>query len=80
MLYEVITETIEGTQYADSYTAGAFFSPALPGGFLLDFNAFEGLGGDDLITGNGGTRVDYTRATAGVEVNLATGIGRNNFV
>ena len=34
------------------------------------FNQFEGLGGNDTITGNGNTRVIYTNATTGVTVNL----------
>ena len=31
-------------------------------------NEFEGRGGDDLITGNGDTRISYLHATAGVTV------------
>ena len=29
-----------------------------------NFNQFEGLGGNDTITGNGNTRVIYSNATA----------------
>ena len=36
-----------------------------------DFNEFEGRGGDDIITGNGNTRVAYYNATSGVTVTLA---------
>ena len=34
------------------------------------FNGFEGLGGNDIITGNGDTRVSYLSATSGVTVTL----------
>ena len=37
------------------------------------FNQFEGLGGNDTITGNGNTRVIYGNAAAGVTVNIALG-------
>ena len=32
------------------------------------FNEFEGRGGDDIITGNGVTRISYLHATSGVTV------------
>src|SRR6185295_11730578 len=38
-----------------------------------NFNEFEGLGGDDSITGNGNTRASYLRALAAVTVDLAAG-------
>ena len=38
-----------------------------------NFNQFEGLGGDDTITGNGNTRVIYFNATAGVTITLGAG-------
>src|SRR5262249_23233062 len=37
------------------------------------FNQFEGLGGNDTITGNGNTRVIYSSATAAVTVDMAAG-------
>ena len=33
-----------------------------------NLNGFEGLGGNDTITGNGNTRAEYANATAGVTV------------
>jgi Ca2+-binding RTX toxin-like protein len=66
-------EQFTGSEYADTYTAGRFLSDAAPGGVLTSFNAFEGRGGDDLITGNGSTRVEYTNAAVAVTVNLGTG-------
>jgi len=66
-------EVIQGTDYADIYDAVGFQSPSLPGGFVNDFNAFEGRGGDDRITGNGSTRIEYSSATGPVTVNLVLG-------
>ena len=40
------------------------------------FNEIEGGGGDDLITGNGKTRVGYLNADAGVFVDLGAGTAR----
>src|SRR5205823_10747813 len=39
----------------------------------LNFNQFEGLGGNDTITGNGATRLIYTNATAGVTADIEAG-------
>ena len=38
-----------------------------------NFNQFEGLGGDDTITGNGNTRVLYNNSTAGVTITIGAG-------
>ena len=38
------------------------------------FNEFEGFGGDDVITGNGNTRLTFNQATSGVTVDFVTGI------
>ena len=38
-----------------------------------NFNQFEGLGGDDTITGNSNTRVLYNNATAGVTITIGAG-------
>jgi len=37
------------------------------------FNEFEGLGGNDTITGNGNTRISYINATDAVTVDIAAG-------
>jgi Ca2+-binding RTX toxin-like protein len=42
--------------------------------FGAAFNEFEGLGGNDTITGNGNTRISYVNALAGVSV-VMTGVG-----
>ena len=68
-------EGIQGTMLADSYDATGY---GLAGAANIstsngNFNQFEGLGGDDTITGNGNTRVLYSNATAGVTVTLGAG-------
>ena len=45
-------------------------------GTFGSFNEIEGGGGDDLITGNGNTRVGYLNADAGVFVDLGAGTAR----
>jgi len=59
-------EQVTGTRFADTYTAFANFNEVTFG----SFNAFEGGGGDDQITGNGNTRVSYRNALSGVLVDL----------
>ncbi|QOZ75397.1 hypothetical protein XH83_08055 [Bradyrhizobium sp. CCBAU 53351] len=67
-------EGIQGTSYADSYVATGYGQAgALNIGNNGGFNQFEGLGGDDQITGNGSTRLLYTNATGGVTVGLNAG-------
>ncbi|MCJ9700535.1 beta strand repeat-containing protein, partial [Bradyrhizobium sp. SHOUNA76] len=67
-------EGIQGTGYADTYVAiGYGQAGALNIGNNGTFNQFEGLGGDDAITGNGSTRLIYTNATSGVTVSLNAG-------
>ena len=52
----------------DTFTVDSTFS-----GNFGTFNEIEGGGGDDLITGNGKTRVGYLKADAGVFVDLGAG-------
>ena len=76
-------EAIWGTAFSDIYDASGFTTTATVGdpnagsaganGVGNAFNEFEGGGGDDLITGNGNTRVSYLHATAGVVVTLTAG-------
>jgi Ca2+-binding RTX toxin-like protein len=70
-------EQFTGSNFNDTYFVGAFLSDAVPGGFLANFNAFEGRAGNDTITGNGATRAEYTSAANGVDVNLALGVGKS---
>jgi Ca2+-binding RTX toxin-like protein len=71
-------EAVQGTNFADTYNATNFGAAGLdPNLFNVGnngtFNQFEGLGGNDSITGNGNTRIMFTNATAGVSVNLQAG-------
>ena len=66
-------EMIKGGSAADTYDATGFGATSANAGSAGAFNEFEGGGGDDVITGNGATRVSYLNATSGVTVNLATG-------
>ena len=61
-------EAVTGTAFADSFDATGF-----SGGWFGTFNEFEGLGGNDTVTGNGSTRVSYLSSAAAVDVNLGTG-------
>ncbi|SDM85099.1 VCBS domain-containing protein [Afipia sp. GAS231] len=68
-------EGIQGTFFNDTYVATGYGQAgALNVGNNGTFNQFEGMGGNDTITGNGNTRLGYFNATAGVTVNIATGI------
>jgi Ca2+-binding RTX toxin-like protein len=75
-------EAVRGTAFADTFDATGFTASSTNAGSAgvnasgAAFNEFEGLGGDDTITGNGNTRVSYDNATAGVTVTLgANGSG-----
>jgi Ca2+-binding RTX toxin-like protein len=70
-------EQIRGSNFADVYIATGFNQGASPApGTSPLFNEFEGMGGNDTITGNGFTRVSYLNATAGVTVDIAAGTGQ----
>jgi len=66
-------EGVRGTAFADTYNAVGFGATSTNAGSLGTFNEFTGGGGDDLITGNGATRLSYNNATAGIVFNIATG-------
>ncbi|MGY4622578.1 VCBS repeat-containing protein [Bradyrhizobium sp. USDA 4486] len=61
-----------GSQFADIYDATGFAGGVGAFGFG-NFNLFEGLGGNDTITGNGNTRIAYSQAANGVTVDLSLG-------
>jgi Ca2+-binding RTX toxin-like protein len=71
-------EVVRGTNFADTYVATGFGSTSTNAGSNGTFNEFEGMGGNDTITGNGDTRISYASATGGVTVNLATGTASGN--
>jgi len=59
----VSIESVIGTRFGDIYNALNF----------AGFNEFQGLGGNDQITGNGATQLGYYNATSGVTVNMKLG-------
>ena len=61
-------DRVFGSGFDDTFTVDSTFS-----GNFGTFNEIEGGGGDDLITGNGKTRVGYLNADAGVFVDLGAG-------
>ena len=71
-------EGIVGTNFADTFDAHWFQRLTGTPGTPIGFNEFEGMGGNDTITGTINsqgaalTRVSYLDATSGVTVNLAT--------
>lgn len=62
-------ERIIGTDAADTFTVG---DGVFTSGFT-DFVEFEGGGGDDIIKGNGATRISYRNAGSAVVVDLEAG-------
>ena len=76
-------ESVRGTNSDDLFDATGFStSSANAGGganggafngAYYEFNEFEGGGGNDDVTGNGGTRVSFQNSGAAVNVNLGTG-------
>ena len=67
-------EAIQGTGFADTYNAVGFgLVGALNIGSNGTFNQFEGLGGNDIVTGNGNTRLIFTNATGGVSIDIVAG-------
>uniref|UniRef100_UPI00048752C6 VCBS domain-containing protein n=1 Tax=Bradyrhizobium sp. WSM1743 TaxID=318996 RepID=UPI00048752C6 len=66
-------EGIQGTNFNDTYDAIGYGVTGANTGNNGTFNQFEGLGGDDVIAGNGNTRLIFVNATGGVTINLAGG-------
>ncbi len=68
-------ERVLGSRFNDTFVASAGFNSGGPAGQSA-FNVFRGGAGDDAITGNGFTRIEYTGAKDGVRVDLGAGEGR----
>ena len=72
-------EQVTGTRFADTFDATGFSALSQNAGSILSFNTdgtsneFEGRDGNDIIRGNGNTRVSYLHATGPVTVDLAAG-------
>lgn len=67
-------EFIRGSNLADTYNAVNFgvSGNANNSSEGNNLNGFEGLGGNDTVTGNGNTRIEFTNATSGVTVTFNT--------
>jgi Ca2+-binding RTX toxin-like protein len=63
-------ESIIGSNADDTYVATAFGGSSTNAGSDGNSNQFEGMDGDDTVTGNGDTRVSYQHASAEVTVTL----------
>ena len=66
-------ESIRGSNFADSFNATSFSGLSTNAGSSGTFNEFEGMGGNDTITGNGNTQIAFFNATAAVTVDLVAG-------
>ena len=66
-------EAVRGTSFNDIYDATGFSGSSANAGSSGTFNQFEGMAGDDTITGNGNTRLQYILALDGVTVDIAAG-------
>ncbi|MGA7964815.1 MAG: cadherin domain-containing protein, partial [Gammaproteobacteria bacterium] len=80
-------ESVRGTNFADTYDATGYTGASADLPLGADFSEFEGMGGDDVITGNGNTRISYLNASSGVTVDLAAGtadgdasVGHDTFI
>ena len=73
-------ELVRGTRFADTFDATGFNGGSTNAGSYDTFNVFEGMAGNDTVTGNGDTRVDYSHALAAVTVDLAAGTGQGTAV
>ena len=69
----VSIESIRGTNFVDTYNAVGFSGSGVNPGSNGTFNEFNGMGGNDSITGNGNTRLAFVNATGGVTVDIAAG-------
>jgi Ca2+-binding RTX toxin-like protein len=71
-------EAIRGTNFADVYDATGFSDTSTNAGSFGTFNSFEGLNGNDTITGNGNTQITFFNSTGAVTVNLTAGTAVGN--
>ena len=71
-------EGIQGTNLADRFSASDLglrgTNVSVSTGW---FSSFEGMGGDDIIVGNGDTRIEFGSAAAAIKADLRTGISQD---
>ena len=69
-------EQVRGTDFVDTFNATGFGNAGASNiSKQVTSNTFEGLGGNDIIVGNGATTVSYQSALAEVVVDLQDGTG-----
>jgi Tol biopolymer transport system component len=77
-------EAVQGSNFADNYSAVGFTGSSGVPGVPIGFNSFEGMAGDDIITGNVNvqgqalTRISYASASAAVVVDFVAGTATGN--
>jgi hypothetical protein len=74
----ISVEQVDGTNFADTFVATGYAGSSAFGSSQATFNEFQGMAGDDIITGNGATLLSYLNATSGVTVDIAAGIATGN--
>ena len=62
-----------GSAFADNYVSLGYNGASAIGSLPSNFNEFEGMAGNDTITGGNNTTISYVHATGPVTVNFATG-------
>jgi Ca2+-binding RTX toxin-like protein len=72
-------EEIRGTRFDDTFDATGFVgggtsTTANVGSYWWGLNSFIDIGGNDLIIGNGSTRVDYRNSAVAIHSDFATGL------
>src|SRR5207253_2538518 len=67
-------EAVRGTNFNDAFTAVGFSGGSTNAGSFGTYNEFEGLGGNDTITGNGNTTLVFGSSGASVTVDLGNGV------
>src|SRR5262249_38363331 len=58
----ISVESVRGSVFGDTYVATGYAGASAIGSTPTSFNEFEGMGGDDTITGNGNTVLSYISA------------------
>jgi Ca2+-binding RTX toxin-like protein len=66
-------ESVRGSFQGDFYDATGFSDLSANAGSFGTFNEFEGMAGNDVVIGNGTTRISYGSAREAVNVDLGMG-------
>ena len=61
-------EIIVGTEFADTFDATGFGASSVNAGSSGNWNQFQALGGDDVVTGNGNTQLYYGSSASSINV------------